>query len=159
MDIQKLVEQHGNSRVNLLSILHDLQNQSEDNCLYMQSIEELSEIMDIPVAEIVSTASFYTMFSLKPRGRHLIRLCISPPCYVMGEENILEAIQEKLGIGLGETTEDKMFTLEGSSCLGACGVAPVCSIDDEFYGNLTREKIHRILDQVAAEEGAVSERN
>ncbi len=152
MNIREIVDRYGNSRENLLEILHEIQASSEDNSLHRDRLKELSLVMNIPVAEIVSTASFYTMFSFTPRGKHLIRLCVSPPCYIMGEENILEAIQNKLGIQIGETTQDNLFTLEASSCLGACGVAPVCSIDDEFYGNLTRGKIHRILDRVAAGE-------
>ncbi len=152
MKIRDIVDRHGNCRENLLQILHDIQDGSGDNSLHRPDLEELALIMDIPVAEIVSTASFYTMFSLQPRGRHIIRLCVSPPCHIMGDENILAAIREKLHIGLGETTEDGMFTLESTSCLGACGVAPVCSIDDEVYGNLTEEKMHRILEGYAQPE-------
>ncbi len=150
MKIQEFVDQHGNCRESLLQILHDIQDASDDNSLHREALEELATIMNIPVAEIISTASFYTLFSLAPRGRHIIRICVSPPCYIMGEENILAAIQEKLQIKMGETTEDKMFTLEPTSCLGACGVAPVCSIDDEVYGNLTGEKVQNILDSLIA---------
>lgn len=152
MTIQEIVEKRGNSRENLIQILHDIQDSSGDNSLHGDAVEELARTMGLNVADVVSTASFYTMFSLEPRGRHLIRLCESPPCYVMGEEDILEAIREKLGIELGETTGDGCFTLETTSCLGACGVAPVMMIDEEIYGNLTREKVVEILDGVAAQD-------
>lgn len=152
MTVHEIVEKHGNSRENLLRILHDLQNRREDNSLCREDLETLANIMSLNVADIVGTATFYTMFSLTPRGRHVIRLCESPPCYIMGEENIREAIREKLGIDFHETTEDGAFTLEPTSCLGSCGVAPVMMVDDEIYGNLTREKVHDILDRIAARE-------
>jgi NADH:ubiquinone oxidoreductase subunit E len=150
MSVREIVERRGNSRVNLLQILHDIQDGSGDNSLHEEELRELARIMNLPVSEIVGTASFYSLFSLTPRGRHIIRLCESPPCYIMGEDNILEAVRRKLGIDIGETTPDKRFTLEVTSCLGTCGVAPVMMIDDTVYGNLTEEKTLRILDEVAA---------
>ncbi|MBT3287130.1 MAG: NADH-quinone oxidoreductase subunit NuoE [Victivallales bacterium] len=158
MNVQDIVHKRGNSRTNLIQILHDLQDSSGDNSLHRDDIEALAKEMDIPASDIFGTASFYSMFSFEPRGRHLIRLCESPPCYVMGEENVLEAIREKLGIGFGDTTEDGCFTLEPTSCLGACGVAPVMMIDDEIYGNLTQEKVADILQRVAsADQGAAAD--
>jgi len=158
MNVQDIVQKRGNSRTNLIQILHDLQDSSGDNSLHRDDIEALAKEMEIPASDIFGTASFYSMFSFEPRGRHLIRLCESPPCYVMGEENVLAAIGEKLGIGFGETTEDGCFTLEPTSCLGACGVAPVMMIDDEIYGNLTQEKVADILQRVAsADQGAAAD--
>ncbi len=151
MTVAQIVEKRGNARENLLQILHDIQDKSGDNSLHAADLQELSDIMKIPASELVGTASFYSMFSLTPRGKHIIRLCESPPCYIMGEENILEALQNKLEIGLGETTDDGLFTLETTSCLGACGVAPVMMIDDVVYGNLDAEKVNQIIDRVRAE--------
>lgn len=150
MTVRQIVRKRGKARENLLVILHDLQQASEDNSLHREDLDELSKIMDITVSDLVGTATFYSMFSLTPRGRHIIRLCESPPCYIMGEENLRAAIRERLGIDFGETTADRCFTLEPSSCLGACGVAPVMMVDDEIYGNLTREKVGQILDAVRA---------
>ena len=152
MTVRQIVRKRGKARENLLVILHDLQQAREDNSLCHQDLEELSRLMGITVADIVGTATFYSMFSLTPRGRHLIRLCESPPCYIMGEENIRAAIHERLGIDFGETTADRCFTLEPTSCLGACGVAPVMMVDDEIYGNLTREKVGQILDRIRADD-------
>ena len=146
MTIMEIVEKRGNERENLLQILHDIQDASGDNSLHRESLEELSKIMKIPVADIIGTLSFYTMFTMEPRGRHIIRLCESPPCYIMGEENIRSALEKKLSIKMGETTKDRMFTLETSSCLGTCGVAPVMMIDDVVYGNLTEKKVAEIID-------------
>jgi NADH-quinone oxidoreductase subunit E len=148
MTVAEIVDTRGNARENLLQILHDIQDQSGDHSLHTTELETLAGIMSIPVADIIGTASFYTMFSLKPRGRHVIRLCESPPCYIMGEENILAALEAKMGITVGQTTPDRQFTLETSSCLGTCGVAPVMMIDDEVYGNLTEEKVGPLIDRI-----------
>lgn len=150
MTVAEIVNRRGNAREHLLQILHDIQDQSADHSLDPAALAALAAIMSIPVADIVGTASFYTLFSLKPRGRHVIRLCESPPCYVMGEENILAALEAKLGIAVGETSPDRQFTLETSSCLGTCGVAPVMMIDDEVYGNLTAVKAGEIIDRIMA---------
>lgn len=150
MTVQQIVEERGKSRENLIQILHDMQKHSGDNSLHHGQLSELADTMGLTVADVVSTASFYSMFSLVPRGRHVIRVCESPPCYVMGEEDVLTAIREKLDIELGETTGDGCFTLETTSCLGACGVAPVMMVDDEIYGNLNRAKVCEILDSIAA---------
>ncbi|MBT3379576.1 MAG: NAD(P)H-dependent oxidoreductase subunit E [Lentisphaerae bacterium] len=152
MTIAEIVKERGCGRENLIQILHDIQDATPDNSLHEDDLDELASLMNIPVADVVSTASFYTLFSLTPRGRHIIRLCESPPCYIMGEENILAAIREELGVGVGETTEDGTFTLETTSCLGACGVAPVMMIDDVVYGNLTEEKVTAILRGLAAQQ-------
>lgn len=149
MNVQSVIDRYGNNRENLLQILHELQEASPDHSLHHEDLEEVSRLMGLSLADLIGTASFYTMFSLTPRGRHIIRLCESPPCYIMGSENILSAIRDRLGIGIGETTDDGCFTLETSSCLGACGVAPVMMVDDEVYGNLTEERVVQILDKIA----------
>jgi NADH:ubiquinone oxidoreductase subunit E len=153
MTVAEIVEKRGKGRENLLQILHDLQDQSDDNSLHKEEVEELARAMKLPVSEIVGTASFYSMFSFEPRGRHIVRLCESPPCYIMGEENILEALKAKLGVGIGETTADGLFTLETTSCLGACGVAPVMMIDEEVYGNLTEDRVASIIDRIVEQDG------
>lgn len=150
--IAKIVAEHGNSREHLLAILHAVQEQSGDNSLHREDIEALAGIMHIPSAEILSTAGFYSMFSLVPRGRHILRVCDSPPCYILGADNIVEAVETRLAIRPGETTPDGMFTLETSGCLGACGVAPVMMIDHEIYGHLTYEKVMSILDDIIEKE-------
>ena len=98
------------------------------------------------------TASFYTMYSFDPRGKYVIRVCESPPCHILGAQTIFKAIETKLGIKEGETTKDGFFTLEGTSCLGVCSVAPAMMINDEVYGNLDEEKIGKILEQIKEKE-------
>ncbi|MFZ2654903.1 MAG: NADH-quinone oxidoreductase subunit NuoE [Victivallales bacterium] len=149
MTVSEIVDKRGNNRENLLQILHDIQDSSGDNSIHRETIAELAKTMGITASDITGTLSFYTMFSMEPRGRHIIRLCDSPPCYIMGSENILDALQKKLGIKIGETTTDKAFTLETSSCLGTCGVAPAMMIDDDVYGNLTADKVSKIIDSIS----------
>ncbi len=148
MKIAEIVDKNGNHRENLLQILHDIQDASGDNSLRQDALDELAHIMRLPVSEIVGTASFYSMFSLRPRGRHVIRVCESPPCYIQGSENVLRALEKRLGITVGGTTADGQFTLETASCLGVCGVAPAMMIDDMVYGNLTEAKVNAIIDRL-----------
>lgn len=153
MIIKEIVQKYGNKRENLLQILHEIQNKSEWNYLSAEALQELSKEMRIPVADIKGTASFYTMFSFVPRGKYLVRVCISPPCHLLGAQTIFKAIEDKLGIKEGETTRDGLFTLEASSCLGICGVAPAMMINEDAYGNLTVEKINQILDLLREKDG------
>ena len=152
MITKEIVEKYGNKKENLLQILHDVQNQNPDNCICKEDIDELSKGMKIPVSEIKGTASFYTMFSFTPRGKYVIRVCESPPCHLLGAQTIFEAIESKLGVKAGETTNDGLFTLEGTSCLGVCGVAPAMMINEEVYGNLDKEKISKILSLIQNKE-------
>ena len=152
MTIKEIIHKYGNKRENLLQILHDIQNQSLQNYISEENVKTLSEKMKIPVSDIKGTASFYTMYSFVPRGKYIIRVCESPPCYLLGAQTIFEAIETKLGIKEGETTKDGLFTLEGTSCLGICGVAPAMMINDEAYGNLNEKKINEILEQIQEKE-------
>jgi len=152
MTIKEIINKYGNKRENLLQILHDIQNQSLQNYISEENIKTLSEKMKIPLSDIKGTASFYTMYSFVPRGKYLIRVCESPPCYLLGAQTIFKAIETKLGIKEGETTKDGLFTLEGTSCLGICGVAPAMMINDEAYGNLDEKKINEILEQIQEKE-------
>ena len=88
------------------------------------------------------------MYSTKPRGKNIIRLCESPPCYIKGSENMLRKMKILLGINVGETTKDGLFTLEFTSCLGVCGNAPVMMINDDVYGDLTEEKVEEIIEKI-----------
>jgi len=150
--VKEIIKKHGNKRENLLHILHDIQNQSPQNYISEENIKTLSEEMRIPVADIKGTASFYSMYSFVPRGKYIIRICESPPCHILGAQTIFDAVEKKLGIKEGETTKDGLFTLEATSCLGICGVAPAMMINDEAYGNLDEKKINEILEQIQEKE-------
>jgi NADH-quinone oxidoreductase E subunit len=110
---------------------------------------EVAEAMDLPVAHVVATATFYTMLNKKPMGRHLVQVCTNIACSLLGAEHLVDYISRKLEIGVGETTPDGKFTLLEVECLGSCGTAPVMQIGDRYYENLTEEKIDRILADLA----------
>jgi NADH-quinone oxidoreductase F subunit len=101
--------------------------------------------LNLPRSDVFGTMSFYSMFTWKPKGKYIVRLCQSPPCHINGAENMLQVLQEELGVSPGQTTPDELFTLELSACLGVCEVAPAMQINALVFGNLTRKKIRQIL--------------
>ena len=157
MKVKDIVKKHEGKRENLLQMLHEIQDDNPRNYLTCDSLQALSEEMHIPVSEIKSTASFYTMFSFKPRGKYIIRVCESPPCHIMGSKTIFKAILNELSIQKGDTTNDGLFTLEETSCLGVCSVAPAMMINHTVYGHLTEQKVKDILQQIKKEEGRLDE--
>ncbi len=132
---------------NILYILHDLQDNNPQHYLSQEDIEKCAEYLNIPYSYVHGVVTFYSMYSLKPRGRFIIRLCDSPPCHLMGSESLLDYLKKKLKVDIGETTSDGAFTLELTSCLGICGVAPALMINEEMVGNLTPEKVDAILEE------------
>jgi NADH:ubiquinone oxidoreductase subunit E len=128
---------------NLIAILHKAQELY--GYLSKDVMDEIAIAMSIPTAHIWGVATFYHYFNLKPRGKHAISVCLGTACYVKGAEEILDTIKDELKINFGETTEDKLFTLQEARCLGACGLAPVIMIDDKIYGELTPKKTIDIL--------------
>lgn len=131
----------------VLYILHELQDLNPEHYLTKEDIQAVADYLGEPYAYVHGVATFYTMFSLTPRGRHIIRLCDSPPCHLMGSASVLEHLKKKLGIDVGQTTPDGTFTLEVASCLGVCGVAPAIMINDEMFGKLTPERLDSILEE------------
>lgn len=153
MEVKDIVRKYEGKRENLLQILHEIQEDDPQNYISKNNVNILSKEMKIPTSDIVGTASFYSMFSFKPRGKYIIRVCASPPCHIMGAETIFKVISRELKIGTGETTDDGLFTLEETSCLGICAVAPAVMINDSVYGHLTAEKIKTIIKQIKKKEG------
>ena len=105
----------------------------------------IAEKMDIPMSDIYGVATFYSQFALEPKGKHVIGVCMGTACYVKNAEPVLHRLQEELNIKAGQTTNDGLFTLEATRCLGCCGLAPVIMIDDQVYGRLVPDNIPRIL--------------
>ncbi len=146
MEKLELISKYPRSREYLLLILHELQRANPRNYLTPEDLRLAADYLNLPLSAVHDTVTFYTMFSLRPRGKHIIRLCDSPPCHLAGSWSLLSALKRELGIEVGETTPDGLFTLELTSCLGVCGVAPAMMVDDEVYGNLTEERLREILD-------------
>jgi NADH-quinone oxidoreductase E subunit len=144
--ILKIVNTYKDVRGGVIPALHALQ-ELYGNYLPEEAVRQLAEGLRIPVNQVFGVATFYTMFSMRPRGENIIRVCESPPCHLIGAQSIIEILEDELGIGIGETTSDGCFTLELTSCLGVCAVAPAMMVNGEVYGNLTRDKIPEILNR------------
>ena len=108
--------------------------------------------MDIPMNKVYSFITFYAMLSVKPRGRYIVRMCKSAPCHVHGAQAVVQALEDQLGISIGETTEDGRFTLEYCPCLGLCEISPAIMINEHVYGNLTPESGRDIIKQYIRED-------
>lgn len=128
----------------LIAVLHSVQH--EFGYLGPEQLDAVAQLMQIPAATVSGVASFYHFFRLHPSGRHTISLCLGTACYVRGAERLAERLKDELGIDFGETTTDGVFTLEGTRCLGSCGLAPVLTIGEEVYGHVTPDQIPSILE-------------
>ncbi len=128
----------------LINCLHKVQDVYQ-NFVPSEAAEIVAESLNVPLSKVYEVLTFYTMFSTKTRGTFIIRVCNSLPCHVTGGAKIIETLFEELKVGFGGTTEDGLFTLEKTGCLGLCGVGPVIMINDQFYGNLTPERVVEII--------------
>jgi NADH-quinone oxidoreductase subunit E len=142
---QEIFSKYTPTKDNLIYILHDIQDNHPQHYISEDAVQAVSEFLSIPANHIYGVITFYSMYSTKPRGKYIIRLCESPHCYIQGSENILRRMKNKLNVGIGETTKDGLFTLELCACLGVCGNAPVMMINDEVYGDLTEDKVEDII--------------
>jgi NADH-quinone oxidoreductase subunit E len=145
---KEICEKYAPEKDNLLYILHDIQDHHPQHYIPEEAVQVVAEYLNIPTNHIYGVLTFYTMYSTKPRGKNIIRLCESPPCYIKGSTNILRKLKMLLGVNTGETTKDGMFTLELCACLGVCGNAPVMMINEDVYGDLTEEKVEEIIDKI-----------
>jgi NADH-quinone oxidoreductase E subunit len=142
---EEILTKYNPEKENLIYILHEIQNSHPQSYVPKDAIEAVSNYLKITTSHIYGVLTFYTMFSTTPRGKNVIRLCESPPCFLKGSETILKALRNILGVKLGETTKDGFFTLELCACLGVCGNAPVMMINDEVFGDLSEERVHSII--------------
>lgn len=141
--IRGIIEKHGYEESSIIAILQDIQ--STVNYLPQKALREISKGMDIPLSRIYAIATFYKAFSLRPRGRHSIHVCLGTACHVRGGQRVLEYLERKLGVKSGQTTRDLMFTLERVNCLGACAMGPMMVVDQKYLGKVKIDKIESIL--------------
>ena len=116
-------------------------------CLPLELQRYIAQGMGKPLSEVSGVVTFYSFFATRPRGKHVIRVCLGTACYVRGGKKIITRLEEILGVGVGETTKDGLFTFEVARCIGACGLAPVIMIDDMVYKQVKPEKLENILAQ------------
>ena len=140
-----ILKQYPPRMENVLQILHDLQNRSPRNYLSEKDLGLVAAYLNTTLATIYGIASYYTMFSLKPRGKHIIRICRSPVCHLAGVMDLFAELKRILKIDIGETTSDGRFTLETTECLGHCEMAPAMMVDEVLYGHLNRKEIGSVL--------------
>jgi NADH-quinone oxidoreductase subunit E len=140
--VDKIIKKGGES--SLIAILQEVQ--SHYNYLPEQVLTLLSEKLEIPLSKIFSLATFYRSFSLKPRGKNLLKVCLGTACHVKNGTNLLEKVKRDLSLSEEETTtRDLVFTVEKVRCLGCCSLAPVVSVNEDTYGAMTQEKLSKVL--------------
>ena len=144
----EIIRRPGRSREQLLSILLDLQKLSASSSVDEETALLVADEMDLSEAKIFEILTFYAMLADKPQGKYVLEICKSTPCHYSGSDKIAEIVREELGIGVGETTADGMFSVKYVPCVGACDIGPVIRTCEHTIGNLTREKIHALIEQL-----------
>lgn len=137
---------------NLIATLHMVQ--AHFGYLGETQMHAVAQLAQIPLATVTGVATFYHYFRLQPRGKHIINVCLGTACYVKGADKVIARLSDDLGVRLGETTKDRMFSLESARCLGTCGLAPVMMVGEQVYGPVTPVEASRILDKYLREEKA-----
>lgn len=157
MSLEKLNEvigilnEYDNNPEKLIPILQRVQQ--EYNYLPEDAMTFVANSLGIPPAKVFGVATFFSHFSIVPKGKHIIKICDGTACHVKKSENIINAVEKKLGLSEGKhTSADLMFTLECVSCLGACGIAPVVVIDEEVYPQMTPEKVTALIEEISVKE-------
>ena len=142
-ELEQILSKYTNDKSNLIQILNEVQEKFG----YVPTIvqEEIAKYLGIEVAEVYGVVTFYSRFTLKPKGKYAISVCMGTACFVKGGEQILERVKQKLGIEEGQTTEDGKFSIDATRCIGACGLAPVFTVNEEVYGKATPQKVDEVI--------------
>lgn len=141
--IDQILKAYNHEPSALIQVMLEIQN--ELNWLPNEAIERVSKGLNVPLQQVRHAATFYKAFSLVPKGRHSIHVCMGTACHVRGAARILDSIEQATGIGPGETDPDLNFSLETVNCLGCCALGPVTKIDDKLYGKMTPDKANSLL--------------
>lgn len=149
--VAELVKTYAGRPSELIQALHRVQSELGHVPQAAQAV--VAAVVGVPLSQVRGVVTFYHFFRTRPVGKHTVRLCLGTACHVRGADGILKAIREEVGVGLGGTTADGMFTVEGVRCLGACGLAPVVMVDDDVHGKLDPKKTKRLLRQIMEERG------
>jgi NADH:ubiquinone oxidoreductase subunit E len=143
LKVKKYIKKYNKEKKALISILQDIQE--EYNYLPQEALRIVSKTLDVPLIDIIGVATFYRAFSLEPRGKHLVTVCLGTACHVRGGPKILEEFERKLNIKAGETSQDGQFSLETVACLGCCAIGPVVVVDGDYHAQTTIRKVGSIL--------------
>jgi len=141
--VEALINSYVDKKEQLISLLQDIQ--AEFDYLPQETLVKISRKLDIPLSQVFSVATFFQSFSLKPRGRHTITVCLGTACHVKGGQRLVDKIERDYKINPGETTQDERFTLETANCLGCCALGPVVVVDGKYEGHMTPDKLDKVL--------------
>lgn len=142
-EIKQIIENRKNMETPLMMILSDIQNKYGYIDLEVQQI--VADELNLPVSEVYGVVTFYSYFSLQPKGKYVIGICMGTACYVKGSQSLLDAFCNRLGIKEGQTTEDGLFTIDVLRCIGACGLAPVVSVNGKIYPHVSIKDVDKII--------------
>jgi NADH-quinone oxidoreductase subunit E len=142
-ELRNVLNIYPNDRRYALAILQDMQRAF--HYIPREGLKAAAEYLGCGLSELYSMATFYKALSLTPKGKHIIKVCDGTACHIRGSVTLLDALRRRLGVEPGETTKDGLFTLETVNCLGACAIAPVMLVGEEYYGSLTIEKLDTVL--------------
>ena len=143
--INDFIERYKHREGSLIQVLHVAQQVYGYLPIHVQRI--IADGLDLPLSEVSGVVTFYSFFTTKPRGKHTIRVCLGTACYVRGSKKVIQRLEELLKIGVGDTTDDRLFSLEVARCIGACGLAPAMTVDEKVYKQVNVEKLDSILAQ------------
>jgi len=141
--VEDVIKSFGSEPSRVIQMLQDIQH--EYRYVPREAVAQLSSTLDIPEPQIYHIATFYKAFSLEPRGKHEIKVCLGTACHIKGGKRIAEGFERSLNVKAGKTTSDKMFTLETVNCLGACALAPLVQVDEDNHGKMTMEKVNKVI--------------
>jgi NADH-quinone oxidoreductase subunit E len=149
--LDTILARHDRDPANVIAILQDIQ--AEVNWLPEDDLCYICTELDIPTSKMMSLATFYRAFSLTPRGKHIVQLCVGTACHVRGAVRIQGAVERELGVLAGETDQDLQWTLDTVGCLGACALGPIVVVDGEYHGQMTSAKASRLLQRIKKADG------
>jgi NADH-quinone oxidoreductase subunit E len=149
--VDSLIDSYADKKEQIISLLQDIQ--AEFNYLPQDVLVKISQKLDIPLSQVFSVATFFRAFSLKPRGRHLVTVCLGTACHVKGGQRLVDKIERDYKIKPGETTEDRRFTLEAVNCLGCCALGPVVVVDGKYESKVNLDKLERVLRKYQSRRG------
>ena len=146
-EVRKIMEPYKQEKDNLIPILNEVQEKYG----YIPKVAqmEISKYLEIPMAEIYGVITFYARFTLEPKGKYNISVCLGTACFVKGSQSILDRLKERLNLEEGKTSADGKYSIDTTRCVGACGIAPVFTVNDEVYGHATVKKLDEVLDELA----------
>jgi NADH:ubiquinone oxidoreductase subunit E len=143
--LDKIVDAYGCHRDSLISILQDVQ--SEYSYLPEDMLRRVAKRLELPLIQVYGVATFFKAFSLEPRGRHTVSVCLGTACHVRGAQTVLDEVKRQLSVEPGDTTKDMQFTLETVNCLGACAIGPIVVVDDNYQGQMRPGRVKSVLKQ------------